>query len=159
MAERVLVPLKRHDRVEEVIPYLEKVTRTDTGLVFLIRQRLSGFKWLQAYCGIMECGFDNAMMLTKMIESHSVKTRAQLAERKVFQTCQALHRLGVKTAVEVYSGRLTRKLKSCVSQGDSQLVLMRSGMGHGISSFLRREFCGLFQPPASQTVLLLYPRA
>ena len=160
MAEKILVPLKRHDRVEEVIPYIERVARPDMSVVFLIHHLVSGFKWLQVYCGLMECGLDNALMLRKMIESYSVKTRRQLAEQKVFQTCQALHRLGVKTAVDVYSGSLTKNLKSYVSQGDAQLVLVPSGMGQGIRSFLRRTLsvCGLFQPPASRSVLLLYPR-
>ena len=147
--------------MEEVVPYLEKVAQTDTRVVFLIHHRESGFRWLQAYCGIMECGLDKALMLRKMIESYSVKTRRQLAEQKVFQTCQSLHRLGVRTAVDVYSGSLMKNLKSHLSAGDSQLVLVRSGMGQGIRSFLRWTLSvgGLFQPPASQSVLLLYPRA
>jgi len=110
MAEKILVPLGKHDRIDEVIPYLEKVAQTDTRVVFLIHHPVSGFKWLQAYCGIMQCGLDNALMLRKMMESYSVKTRRQLAEQKVFQTCEALHRLGVKTAVEVYSGGLKKTL-------------------------------------------------
>jgi hypothetical protein len=160
MAEKILVALSKHDRMDEVIPYLEKVAQTDTRVVFLIHHPVGGFKWLQAYCGLMECGLDNALMLRRMMECYSIKTRRQLAEQKVFQTCQALHRLGVKTAVEIYSGSLKRTLKNYESKGDSQLVLVRSGMGQGIRTFLRRALsvCGLFQPPASQSVLLLYPR-
>ena len=37
MAEQVLVPLKRNDRVEEIIPYVEKVTRPSMEVVFLVR--------------------------------------------------------------------------------------------------------------------------
>ena len=160
MAEKILVPLKRHDRVEDVIPYLERVTQPGMTVVFLVHHPVNGLKWLQAYCGIAQCGLDNALMLRKMVESYSVKTRGQLARQKVFQACQALHRLGVKTAVEVYSGSLTKNLRSYVGNGDGQLVLMRSGMGQRIRSFLRStvSFCGLFQRPASSSVLLLYPR-
>ena len=160
MAEKILVPLKRHDRVEEVIPYIERVTRPGVSVVFLLHHPVNGLKWLQAYCGIMQCGLDNALMLRKMVESYSVKTRRQLAQQKVFQTCQALHRLGVKTAVEVYSGNLTKNLKSYLSEGDADVILMRSGMGQGIRRFLRwtLSVCGLFRPRASQSVLHLYPR-
>ena len=160
MAEKILVPLKRHDRVEEVIPYIERVTRPGVSVVFLLHHPVNGLKWLQAYCGIMQCGLDNALMLRKMVESYSVKTRRQLAQQKVFQTCQALHRLGVKTAVEVYSGNLTKNLKSYLSEGDADVILLRSGMGQGIRRFLRwtLSVCGLFRPRASQSVLLLYPR-
>jgi hypothetical protein len=33
MAEKILVPLNRHDRVEEVIPYIEKVTQPGMSLL------------------------------------------------------------------------------------------------------------------------------
>ena len=36
MAEQVLVPLKRNDRVEEIIPYVEKVTRPGMEVGFLL---------------------------------------------------------------------------------------------------------------------------
>ena len=35
-AEQVLVPLKRNARVEEIIPYVEKVTRPSMEVVFLL---------------------------------------------------------------------------------------------------------------------------
>jgi hypothetical protein len=35
MAEQILVPLKRNDRVEVIIPYLEKVTQPGMRVVFL----------------------------------------------------------------------------------------------------------------------------
>jgi hypothetical protein len=160
MAQKIVVPLRRHDRVEDVIPYLERVTQRGMKVVFLIHHPVNGLKWLQAYCGIMECGLDSALMLRKMVESYSVKTRRQLAQQKVFQTCQALHRLEVETAVEVYSGSLTKSLRSYTSNGDGQLVLMPSGIGQRIGTLLRRtvSVCGLFQTPASPSVLLLYPR-
>ena len=160
MSEKIVVPLKKYDRLEDVIPYLERVTQPGMRVVFLIRHPVSRFKWLQAYCGIMQCGLDNALMLRKMMESYSVKTRRQLAEQKVFQTCQALHRLGVKTAVEVYSGSLRKNLMSYAGNGEGQLVLMRSGIGQRIRNFLRStvSVCGLFQKPVSPSVLLLYPR-
>src|SRR6266496_3453647 len=92
---------------------------------------------------------------------YSVKTRRQLAQQKVFQTSQALHRLGVKTTVEVYSGKLTKNLRSYVHVGGAQLVLMRSGMGQRIRSFLRGPVstCGLFKRPSASSVLLLHPGA
>ncbi|PYJ10907.1 MAG: hypothetical protein DME93_10660 [Verrucomicrobia bacterium] len=118
MSKKILVPLKKHDRIEEIVPYLEEVTQPGTNVVFLIHYPVNGFKWLQAYCGIMQSGLDNALMLRKMVESYSVKTRRQLAQQKVFQTCQTLHRLGVKTTVEVYSGRI-KNLRSYVRNGDA----------------------------------------
>ncbi len=161
MAEKILVPLTKGDRIEEVIPYLEKVAQKDTRVIFLMRHPEDSFKWLQAYCGIMECGLDNALMLSRMIESYSVKTRKQLAERKVFQTCQALHGLGVKTAVELYSGGVQKFLNEYARTGDVDLVIMRPKTELRITRAITRvvaRWSGLKRasiPP----VLLLHPGA
>jgi hypothetical protein len=137
MAEKILVPLKRHDRVEEVVPYIEKVTQPGPSVVFLIHHPVNSFKWLQAYCGIMECGLEKTMAIRRMVESYSVKMRRQLAQQKVFHTCEALHKLGVKVAVEIYTGSLKRTLRSYVLGGDVGLIVMRPGIGHQIMNFLQ----------------------
>jgi len=161
MAEKILVPLKRYDRVEEVIPYIEKITQPGTSVVFLIHHPVSSFKWLQAYCGIMQCGLDNALMLRKMVESYAVKARRQLAQQKVFQTCEALHRLGVKTAVEVYSGSLKKTLNGYVRNGDVDLVIMRPRVELRITRSIKKIFARWsgFKRPSVPPVLLLHPGA
>src|SRR5262245_21289093 len=118
MAEKILVPLNRHDRVEDVIPYIEKVTQPGTSVVFLIHRPVDGLTWLQAYCGIMQCGLEKTMAIRRMVESYSVKMRRQLAQQKVFHTCEALHKLGGTIAVEIYTGNLRRTLRSYVLGGD-----------------------------------------
>ncbi len=136
MAEKILVPLKRHDRVEEIIPYLEKVTQSGTTVVFLMQHPANGLKWLQAYCGIMACGLEKTIGIRRMVESYSANMRRQLAEQNVFHACQALDRLGVKVAVEVYTGSLRKTLKSYMSGGDVGLILMRPRVGHLIMNFM-----------------------
>jgi hypothetical protein len=161
MAAKILVPLTKGDRIEEIIPYLEKVAQTDTRVVFLIHHQESGFKWLQAYCGVMECGLDKALMLRKMIESYSVKTRRQLAAQKVFQTCQSLHQLGVKTAVELYSGSTQRILNGYARNGNADLVIMRPRAEFQITRAIKKAFARWtgFQRPSIPPVLLLHPGA
>ncbi len=136
MAEKILVSLKRHDRVEEMIPYIEKVTQPGTSVVFLVHDRVNSLNWLQAYCAIMECGLENTMPIARMVESYSAKMRRQLAEQRVFHTCAALHRLGVKVAVEIYTGSLRKALRSYMLRGDVGLIVMRPGIGHRVMNFL-----------------------
>src|SRR5262249_1327477 len=80
----------------EVVPYIEKVTQPGTSVVFLIHHPVNSFKWLQAYCGVMGCGLERTVAIRRMVESYSVKMRTQLAQQKVFHTCEALHKLGVQ---------------------------------------------------------------
>src|SRR5215475_3357971 len=137
MAEKILVLLKRHDRVEEVVPYIEKVTQPGTSVVFLIHYLVNSFKWLQAYCGIMGCSLERTLAIRRMVESYSVKMRRQLAQQNVFHTCEALHKLGVKVAVEIYSGSLRETLRRYVLGGDVDLIVMRPGILHRIVNFLQ----------------------
>jgi len=161
MAEKILVPLKRHDRVEEVVPYIEKVTQPGTSVVFLIHHPVNSFKWLQAYCGIMGCGLERTLAIRRMVESYSVKMRRQLAQQKVFHTCEALHKLGVKGAVEIYTGSLRKTLRRYVLGGDVDLIVIRPGVVHRIMN----SFQGMVSIPnmirqtALSPVLVLNPKA
>ena len=137
MAEKILVPLKRHDRVEDFIPYIEKVTQPGASVVFLVHHPVNNLKWLQAYCGVMECGLEKTLAMTRLFESYSMKMREQLARQKVFYTCEALHRLGVKVAVEIYTGSLRKTLSSSMFGKDVDLIVMRPALGRRIMNFLQ----------------------
>jgi nucleotide-binding universal stress UspA family protein len=139
MAQKILVPLRRYDRIEEIVPYLEEVTQPGMSIVFFIQHSVNGFKWLQAYCAIMECGTRNSVALTRMAESYSVETRRHLAEQRVFQTCKDLQRLGVKVAVEVYSGSRRKALRTYVRSEKVDLIVMRSGIALRFMRVLQRS--------------------
>jgi len=137
MNNRILVPLKKHDRLEEIVPYIEKVAQPGASVVFLIRRPVSGLKWLQAYCGIAQCGLEKNLAVRRMIECYSLKMRRQLFERRVFQTCGALHDMALNIAVDVYTDSLRKALRSYAHRGDAPLVIMQPGIGQRIVSFLQ----------------------
>ncbi|MEA2657634.1 MAG: hypothetical protein QOF64_212 [Candidatus Binatota bacterium] len=85
MAAKILVPLKKHDRIEEIVPCIEKVTEPGASVVFLIHHPVSGIKWLQAYCGVAQCGLEKTLAVKQMIESYSLKTRVQLLNAECFK--------------------------------------------------------------------------
>jgi hypothetical protein len=159
MAAKFLVPLKRHDQIEEIVPYIEKVAEPGTSVVFLVHHPVSGFKWLQAYCGIAQCGLEKSLAVRRMIESYSLETRAQLAQRRVFQNCEAFHDMGLNITVDVYTGNLKKTLKSYANNGDVQLLVMRPGIGQRIMSFLQGvdSIGTMLRPPTASSVLLLQP--
>jgi hypothetical protein len=131
-----LVPLKKRDRVDEIVPYLRKVAEPGASVIFLVRPPERGFKWLQAYCGIAQCGLEKTLAVRRMIESYSLKTRAQLAQRRVFQTCWALHDMGLNLTVDVYTGSLRKALESYANNGDVQLMVVRPGIGQRVMTAL-----------------------
>lgn len=150
MAKKILVPLKRYDRIEKMIPYIKQVAQPDTAVVFLVRHPVNDFRWLQAYYGVME-GVDNALALWRLVESYSVETRRQLAQQGVFHTCAALQKLGVKVSVDVYSGGLRKVLRTYIRNGDVDLIVTQPWIGLRITSFLRQSVClwSVFKQPSS----------
>jgi hypothetical protein len=157
--QQILVPVKRRDRIEEIVPHIEKVAESGGSVVFLIHHPVSGFKWLQAYCGIAQCGLEKTLAVKRMIESYSLETRVQLAQRRVFQTCGALHDTGLNITVDVYSGSLSNALKSHANNEEAQLLVMRPGIGQRVMSVLHGavSVSSLFSRGFSSSTLLLHP--
>jgi len=158
MNTKLLVPLKRADRLEEIVPYIEKVARPGASVVFLVRHPVGGLKWLQAYCGIAQCGLEKSLAVRRMIESYSLKMRRQLFERRVFQTCGALHDMGLNIAVDVYADSLRKALRSYANRGDAPLVIMQPGIGQRIVSFLQGAVSirRMLENPLSSSVMLFH---
>jgi hypothetical protein len=158
MAAKILVPLKRNDRVEEILPYIEKVAQPGASIVFLVHHPVNSFKWLKAYCGIAQCGLEKTLTVRRMIESYSLKTRRQLAQRRVFRTCEALHDMDLNITVDVYTGSLRKTLKSYADIGDAQLLVMQPGFGQRIMSALHGTVfvSSVFSRSFSSSALLLH---
>jgi hypothetical protein len=160
MAAKFLVPVTRRDRIEEIVPYIEKLAEPGVSVVFLVHHPVSGFKWLQAYCGIAQCGLETTLAVRRMMESYSLKTRRQLAQRRVFRTCEALHDMGLNVTVHVYTGNLRKTLKSYANNGEAQLLVMRPGIvGQRIMGFLQGvdSIGTMLRRSTASSVLLLQP--
>ena len=156
MATKILVPLRKHDRLKEIVPYIEEVAEPGASVVFLIRHPVSGFKWLQAYAAISQCGSETALAIRRMAESYSRRMRTQLARQKVFSACEALHRLGVTVTVDIYAGSLSKTLSSYVSHEDVQFVVMQPGIGQRIASYLQGmvSIQSIFRHPFSSSIFI-----
>jgi hypothetical protein len=156
MAIKILVPLRKHDGLQQIVPYIEEVAEPGASVVFLVRHPVSGFKWLQAYAAISQCGIETALVIRKMAESYSTRMRMQLARQKVFSACEALHRLDVTVTVDIYAGSLSKTLSSYVSHGDVQCVVMQPGIGQRIASYLQGmvSIRSVFRHPFSSSIFI-----
>jgi hypothetical protein len=158
MAGQILVPLRRDDRIEEIISYVDKVTQPGMKVVFLVRYPADGFAWLQAHWGTMETGI-NMYAIRQMVERYSLEGQERLAKQRVFPACAALRKKGVEVAVGVYAGGLRRTVRSYTLNADVHLIIMRGGIGLRIKRFLRGMICffGVFKLPSFSPVLLVHP--
>lgn len=158
MAGQILVPLKRNDRIEDVIPYIEDVAKPGMRVSFFIPYPVEPWLWLRDHWVTTESPREAILAGRKITESYSWDMQRGLAERKVVLARQALHKKGVEVTVDVYTGSLKRVVESYLSNGDVQLIVMRARSR--IMSFLYGAIplFGLFKRPSFSPVLLVHHR-
>lgn len=156
MASHILVALRRHDRVEEVLPYLEKVAQPGGRVVFLVRYPVHlwlyiGDHWVEAESP------RKAMLAARHLASqYSWPVQQALAEQKIMPAQMILARKGVKVAVDLYTGSLKRVLKDYAASGEIYLVMLRVMGERWLASLLRRIMFpfSLSRSPSSLVLLL-----
>jgi hypothetical protein len=157
ITEQILVPLRRHDRVEEFLPYVEDIARPGMTVVFLVYLGRSGLEELTDRLLAIQTGLPGAFTRRDSAEE-IVGNRRRSAEAQLTAACLALRNRGVKIEVNVYAGRLQRIVDEYLQKQDVQFIMMRPG-GSRIMRFLRNygsmsRFVKLSPVPP---VLLLHP--
>lgn len=151
MSHQVLVPITRHEDIEEVLPYLEDIARPDMKIVFLVHFGATGFTELAGQLLEIQSG-----MPVKFSGASGVP-QSRLAHR-IECASGTLHDLGVQVEVKFYSGRLQPILSECVNGDANQTVIMRPGMNRArrwiqnLSAALR-----LSKPSGAVPVILCHP--
>ena len=155
MNKKILVPLARNDRTEEMIPYIEKVARPGMNVVFLVRYPVDGFIWAKE-----EYGMRAALQARELVNYYSWENNLENAKRKLSRVCEALRTLGVEATVEVYAGSLKKAVRSHTINGDVHLLVTRAGLGGRIAALVAgtTSLSKLFKRPRFSPVLLTQVR-
>lgn len=158
MAGKILVPLRK-DRMEEIIPYLEKIAEPGMRVVFLIPYPMEPWLWLQDNWVTTESPREAMLQGRKIMDKYSWDVQRGLAEQKVSSAREALRRRGVEVAVDVYTGRLREVLRSYTLNGDVHLIMIPTRSGHLTMRLLRGtiRLFGMLKRPSFSPVLLLHP--
>jgi len=169
MTGQILVALESQDRLDQMIPYIEEIAQPGMEVVFLVRfAPMAVSRGSQDNCSTLkpleEIRFvgeleeprftDGKMKATRSLEDHTLS-----AEHKVFLALEALLKRGIEIAVDVYTGSLSRVVKSYTRKGNVRLIMKRAGKAMTTVQFLGRifSFLGLFKQPTLSPVLLLHP--
>lgn len=151
MNHQVLVPIKRCDNIEEVLPYLEHIARPDMKIVFLVHFGVNRFTELAGQILEIQSGipakFSDASGVPQARVTHQIK-----------RAIGALHDAGVRLEVKFYGGPLRSILRQCIEGNASQTVIMRPGVNRArrwiqsLSAALR-----LAKPSRDVPVVLCHP--
>jgi hypothetical protein len=137
---QILVPMRRNDKIEDVLPYLEQIARPGCKVTLLVHYSVEGQDWFQ----------DKSM-------PSMVKERGLVAEKDTFLALKPLRERDVKVALDIYAGPLRKVIKQYALRGDIDLVMIP--VQRRIGRFLQNcfFFLNFSSLSKSSSVLLLRP--
>lgn len=159
MPGQILVALRRNERLEQIIPYIERVAQPGMRVVFLIPYPVEAWLWLRDHWVTTESRRGAMLAGKKIMERYCREVQAALADQKLFLAREVLHRKGVEIAADVYTGSLRKVIGDYTSKGDVHLIMMCAASGLAKMRFLRGMLSvfGLFKRPSLSPMLLLRP--
>jgi hypothetical protein len=107
---QILVPLRRGDSIEDVVPYLEQIARPGCKVTLLIHYSVQGLDWFQ----------DKSM-------SSVIEEQKLVARNNTFLALQPLRERDVTVALDIYAGPLRKVVKQYTFRGDIDLVMIAAG--------------------------------
>jgi len=138
MAAEILVIMKRSDRVEELLPYLEEVAKPGARLVFLLPCPVPWWRYFSDHWITTESRTQALRQGRKIIERYSWKKQKLSAEEKISAAREAFRKLGVEVVVDVYAGSVRRVVSDYAAKGDIHLIVTQTREGFRLLRFLQK---------------------
>ena len=155
MKKLILVPLKRSDRAEDLLPYVEKVARPGMKAVFMVPYPVDGLRWSRK-----EIGRKAIEEAKRLANYYTWDTNLRKARELIAPALTALSLKGIEVAVDLCAGSMRRAVRDYAVEGDVHLIVTRASVGNwmermvdAVPSALR----SLIRPSLSP-VMLINPR-
>jgi hypothetical protein len=155
MKKLILVALKRNDRVEDLLPYVEEVVRPSMKAVFMVPYPVDGFRWSHE-----EIGRKAIEEAKRLANYYTWDTNLEKARERIAPVVKALSAKGIEVAVDLYAGSMRRALRDYELKGDVHLIVTCASVGNWIERLLDAApsaFRSLIRPSFSP-VMLINPR-
>jgi hypothetical protein len=155
---QILVPLRRSDRIELFLPYVEQISQPGMRVVFLVQLGRSGFRELSGQLFDIHSGIRSAYLPERSCDVDAVENGRRSAEQQVNAACQSLRERGVQLEIHSYAGPLQRVVQQYLENQNVQLVMMRPN-ANWVADLLRKigSVFRFLKSPVAPPVLLLHP--
>jgi len=139
---QILVPLRKDDRIEDVVPYLEQIARPGCKVTLLVHYSVEGLDWFQG------------QSMPSVVEEERL-----VDEKSTFLSLEALGERDVIVALDIYAGPLRKVMKQYALRGDIDLVMIAARGKSWIGRLLQHCLISLNFSCVSQSssVLLMRP--
>jgi hypothetical protein len=155
MNNKILVPMKRNDRLEDFIPYVEKVALPGMKVIFMMPYPVGGLCWSTEEFG------QKAIMDGKRLTSYYTwDTNLQKAKDQISAALRFLPARGIEVAVDLYAGSMRSAVQNCTARDGVHLIVTRGGVHNWIGKLIDSTM-SMFRSlkrPSFSSVLLINPR-
>ena len=124
MTGTILITVKRHEEIEEIIPLLKNAVKAGTRVVFLVRYHVSSFQLCCLnYVETLQLGASAALSA----RYSWLGTQTRLLEHRISAACEVLSSQGIAVIVHPYTGRLRKAIRKYTAREDVQLIMIAKG--------------------------------
>ena len=154
MAKQILVPMKRNDRVEDFIAYIEKVARPGMKVVFMVRYPVDGLRWSNEEFGIK--AIRDGISLAN---SYTWANCQKEAKERVSRASTALPARKIEVETNLYAGSIRSAVHERMTKGGVHLIVTRAGILEKIARLFNgtNSLLDLFKQPVESAVLMIHP--
>jgi hypothetical protein len=143
MADKFLVPIKAGDRIEEIVPVLEKIAGPGTKVTFLFSYPVDTWTWLRDHWIVTESTAKAVAEGKRLLARYAWEEQKRAAERRIASAREKLGKIGVETVLAL-GGSLSGAVRDYLLNSDFQLILLSTANGNATIE-LARLFLLLFQ--------------
>ena len=119
MTGEILVPLRKGDRIADVLPYLEQIARPGCKVTLLIHYSVEGLDWFQSKS-----------------RTSVMKEQKLVTGKNNFLALKPLRERDVTVTIDIYAGPLRRVVEQYMRRGDIDLVMIVAGSKSRIGRLL-----------------------
>lgn len=132
MRETILIAVRSHKQIDEMIPALKNSVKAGTRVVFLVRYHVSSVQLcLMSDVDVLQPGASAALAE----RYYCFGAPPQLAEHRISAAREALSRQGIGVTIDSYTGCLRKAIKKYAARADVRLIMMTKGVGPGAIQF------------------------
>jgi len=135
MAGKILVFLKRRDRVEQILPCLEKFARPGMRVILLIPYPQELWLWVRDYSVVTESPWEAIQAGKKIVEGCSGELQKRLAEQRFLPACEALRKKGIDVEIDLYTSSLRRVVHDSAANREVHLIMIRAWIRYLLGRF------------------------
>jgi hypothetical protein len=157
MDKKILVVLRRRDKADEMMPYLEEVAKPGMRLVFMLPYPLESWPYLK--CHWIEADTARAALppSAKVLERYSWDAQKRMAQEKIAHLRPILQQRQVEVAVDLYTGTLKQIVRAHESDATIHLIVARAEGRGRIRDMVAQALAFISRSPQGLSVRVFSP--